>query len=83
MVQYDLAKAVSKVCYTPGMELWFLIAVLGAVSAGVSNFFFKVAAVNNCNAELFVLYGSLTSATIAGLFVLFGDEPVLAMEWLG
>ena len=43
------------------MELWFIVAVIGAVMSGVSNFFFKIAAIKNLNAELFILYSSLTS----------------------
>jgi len=45
------------------MELWFIVAVCGAIASGVSNFFFKIAAARNCNAELF--YSSITSMLIA------------------
>lgn len=43
------------------MELWFLAALGGAVLAGVSNFYFKVAASRGYDAELFSLYGGLIS----------------------
>jgi len=47
------------------MELWFTVAVCGAIASGVSNFFFKIAAARNCNAELFMFYSSVTSMLIA------------------
>jgi len=58
------------------MELWFIVAVCGAIAAGVSNFFFKIAAKNNCDAELFIFYSSLTSILIAGGLVILWQEPV-------
>jgi drug/metabolite transporter (DMT)-like permease len=59
------------------MELWFIITVIGAIAAGVSNFFFKIAAARNCNAELFMFYSSVTSILIAGSLVVLWQEPVL------
>jgi hypothetical protein len=47
------------------MELWFVVAVCGAIASGVSNFFFKIAAARNCNAELFKFYSSITLMPIA------------------
>jgi len=49
------------------MEIWFISAVLGAVLAGISNFFFKVAANRGYNAEVFTLYGGFVSALSVGI----------------
>jgi len=53
------------------MELWFMVAVSGAIAAGFSNFFFKIAAIRNYNAELFIFYSALASVAVAiGLLVI-------------
>lgn len=49
------------------MEIWFISAVTGAILAGLSNFFFKVAASRGYNAEVFTLYGGLVSAIAVGI----------------
>lgn len=59
------------------MEIWFLAAVGGAVMSGVSNFFFKIAAARQCNAELFILYSSITSIATMSLVLLIWPQPVL------
>ncbi|USN87520.1 MAG: EamA family transporter [Candidatus Nomurabacteria bacterium] len=46
------------------MEIWFIAAVLAAVLAGVSNFYFKIAASRGYNAEVFILYGGLSSSIL-------------------
>jgi drug/metabolite transporter (DMT)-like permease len=43
------------------MELWFWAALLGAILAGVSNFYFKQAAFKDFNEEIFTLFGGLIS----------------------
>ena len=58
------------------MELWFWAAVLSAVLGGISNFFFKVASVREYNAEIFTLYGGLTSVIGTGLIVLIYAVPI-------
>jgi drug/metabolite transporter (DMT)-like permease len=52
------------------MEIWFIAAVAGATLAGISNFFFKIAASRGYNAEVFSLYGGLVSAILTGLVAL-------------
>lgn len=64
------------------MELWFVVSVVGAVSAGISNFFFKVAAIKEYSAELFIFYSSLTSITITTTILLFWPQPVLGFGWV-
>jgi drug/metabolite transporter (DMT)-like permease len=59
------------------MELWFVVAVCGAIASGVSNFFFKIAAARNCNAELFMFYSSVTSMLIAVALVLVWQQPIV------
>jgi len=59
------------------VELWFIIAICGAIAAGVSNFFFKVAAARNYNAELFIFYGAIASLLIAVTLLLAWQEPLL------
>lgn len=58
------------------MELWFIVSVVGMLVTGVSNFFFKIVAARGLNAELFMLYSSLTSITIAAGLVLWSGQPV-------
>lgn len=59
------------------MELWFIISVIGMIVTGVSNFFFKIVAARGLNAELFMLYSSLTSIVIAGGLVWWSKQPML------
>ena len=68
---YQKKRVGESLVYCVSMELWFIAAVTGALLAGVSNFFFKIAAVRGYNAKLFSLYGSVTSIVIAcgGLFM--------------
>jgi len=63
------------------MEIWFFAAICGAIASGVSNFFFKVAAIRNCNAELFILYSSLTSIVTMTFVILLWPQPVLGFGW--
>lgn len=49
------------------MEIWFISALAGTVLAGASNFLFKVAAKRSYDAELFSLYGGLSSVLAIGL----------------
>lgn len=64
------------------MEIWFWAAVVGAVFAGLSNFYFKQAAVRGYNAELFSLYGGLTSVSLVGLVLLFQHESLFGHGWI-
>jgi drug/metabolite transporter (DMT)-like permease len=59
------------------MELWFIVATCGAITSGVSNFFFKVAAKNNCNAELFMFYSAVTSVVVATVLLLVSQQQLL------
>lgn len=64
-------------CYTLVMEVWFISAVAGAVLAGLSNFFFKIAASRGYNAEVFTLYGGLGSAVVVGLVAWISQYSLL------
>jgi len=64
------------------MEIWFLAAVGGALFAGLSNFYFKQAAVRGYNAELFSLYGGLISIVIIGTIVFLQQESLFYYGWL-
>lgn len=46
------------------MELWFLAALGGSLFAGLSNFYFKFAAMRGYSAELFSLYAGMTSTCL-------------------
>jgi len=58
------------------MEIWFISAVLGAIFAGFSNFFFKVAASRGYNAEVFSLYGGLSGTILTGSIIFFIDTSL-------
>lgn len=58
------------------MEIWFISALAGAVLAGVSNFFFKVAASRGYNAEVFTLYGGLVSAVLVGIVAWISHDSI-------
>lgn len=58
------------------MEIWFVSALGGAILAGVSNFYFKQAAVRGYNADIFSFYGGVTSVVIVGAVVLFQHETL-------
>lgn len=58
------------------MELWFVVAVCGAVAAGFSNFFFKIAAIRNYSAELFIFYSALTSVAVALGLLVISPQPI-------
>ncbi len=53
------------------MELWFIASVTAAVLAGVSNFFFKIAAKKEYNSELFMIISGFCSVifVVGGLLV--------------
>jgi drug/metabolite transporter (DMT)-like permease len=59
------------------MEIWFIAAVTGAILAGISNFFFKVAASRGYNAEVFTLYGGLVAAVLTGFVALLFHNSLL------
>ncbi len=64
------------------MELWFIVAIFGAIASGISNFFFKIAAVKNCNAELFIFYSSITSIVTMTLVLMLWPQPVLGYGYV-
>lgn len=64
------------------MEIWFIAAVGGAVSAGLSNFYFKQAAARGYSAELFSLYGGIISIVTVGGIVLALQESLFDYGWL-
>ena len=64
------------------MEMWFLAALVGALLAGVSNFFFKVAANNGYDAEVFTLISGLVSVLAAGAFAVFVGATLLQLDIL-
>ncbi len=70
------------IVYLPDMELWFWVAVGGAVVSGISNFFFKVAAKNECNAELYILYSSLTSMVITTTLLVVWPQQLFGFGWI-
>ena len=59
------------------MELWFWAAVGSAVFAGLSNTYFKVAARQGYNAEVFSLYGVLLTVAIVSLSYVLLPSPML------
>lgn len=63
------------------MVIWFWSAVAGAVFAGISNFFFKVAAHRGYNAEVFTLYGGLASILFTGIVGLLYHSQLLQWNW--
>ena len=64
------------------MEIWFIPAVVGAVLAGVSNFFFKVAASRGYNSEIFTLYGGLVSTLSVGAVAVYVYDSLLQFNLL-
>ena len=64
------------------MEIWFLAALAGATLAGISNFFFKVAASNSYDAEVFTLISGLMSVLVTGIFAIFVGAPLLQLNIL-
>lgn len=63
------------------MEIWFMAAVVGAILAGVSNFFFKLAASRGYGAEVFTLWGGLISTILTGLVALISHESLLQFNF--
>lgn len=59
------------------MEIWFISAVAGAVLAGISNFFFKIAASRGYNSKIFTLYGGLVSAVSVGAVAIYFHDSLL------
>lgn len=70
------AEGTKKPCYICVMEIWFIAAVMGAVFAGLSNFYFKIAASRNYDAELFSLYGGVISIVVIGSLMIFYPSPL-------
>lgn len=64
------------------MEIWFIAAVGGALFAGISNFYFKRAAVRGHDAELFSLYGGLISIAIALVTLSLFPSAISGYGWL-
>ncbi len=64
------------------MEIWFLAALAGAILAGVSNFYFKVAAKNGYDAEVFTLIGGLVSVVAAGIVAYLVGAPIIHLHIL-
>lgn len=64
------------------MEIWFVSALAGAVLAGISNFFFKIAASRGYNAEIFTLYGGLVSALSVGAIAWYSHYSLLQFNFL-
>ena len=63
------------------MEIWFVAAILGALLAGISNFFFKVAASRGYHSELFTLYGGLASVLAVGFLAVVSQYTLLQLNW--
>lgn len=59
------------------MEIWFIASVAGAILAGISNFFFKIAASRGYSAEVFTLHGGLASTILTGFVVLLSHQSLL------
>ncbi len=64
------------------MELWFWAAVATTVLAGLSNFYFKVAASRGYDAELFGLYGGGLSLVLVLIGWLTFPAPLLAQGFM-
>ena len=64
------------------MEIWFISAVGAALLAGVSNFYFKQAAVRGYNAELFSLYSGFASIFLVSALLVFNQTPIFGYGWL-
>jgi len=62
------------------MEIWFISSVLGAIFAGFSNFFYKIAANRGYNAEVFSLYGGLSATILTGLIISFIDPSLFHLN---
>lgn len=58
------------------MEIWFLAALAGAILAGLSNFFFKLAASRGYDAEVFTLISGLGSIVFATALLLVVEAPI-------
>ncbi len=52
------------------MEIWFWYAIIGAILAGVSNFYFKQAASRGYSAEIFSLWGGAISVLMIAVALL-------------
>ena len=59
------------------MELWFWLAVMTAVLAGLSNFYFKVAANRGYDPELFSLYGGTLSVVMVAIAWIAFPAPLV------
>jgi drug/metabolite transporter (DMT)-like permease len=64
------------------MELWFWAAVIAAVLAGVSNFFFKIAAKKGYSSELFMLFSGLFSILYVSTALVLFPEQLLTNKLL-
>lgn len=64
------------------MDTWFLAAVCGALLAGVSNFYFKIAAKRGYNSELFSFYSGANSIIITVLFLLVFPQALTGFGWV-
>lgn len=64
------------------MEMWFIAALAGAILAGISNFYFKLAANNDYDAEVFTLIGGLVSVLAVGIVAAFLGTPILKLSAL-
>lgn len=64
------------------MELWFWAAVVGAILAGISNFFFKIASKRNYSSELFSLYGGLVSLIFAGIALMITGDALFTYAYV-
>lgn len=58
------------------MELWFIATGLAAVLAGISNFYFKVAANQGYNSELFILLSGVCAVPLVGVGFLIFPQPL-------
>lgn len=64
------------------MQLWFWAAVVAAVLAGVSNFFFKVAAKRGYSSELFMLLSGVCSVLFTTILLIAYPQPLLTDKLL-
>jgi len=55
---------------------WYTFAILAAFVWGIQNFLYKVSAEYKCNSAWTTLTFCFTSATLAVIFLVFGNEPI-------
>ena len=58
------------------MEVWFISALVGALFAGLGNFYFKIAAQRGYNPQLFSLYGAAISLLPVAVVLIFDPHPL-------